>query len=150
MSLNFFGIPCKYNSANGVAQLAVLSTKSQIGSPATGRATEVAKAHSVAQINTIRNGQNNAEKAIRMSITPIHGNIVVAKDSEKPNEVIRGIQLDLTPRAKTPCPRNDPNTPNRSIHSTVSTFLTLFFAINLFVFNLYINISKSKLFLNKK
>jgi len=119
ISFNFLGNPCIASKANGAAQFAQRSMKSQIGSPAIGRLNAVTKAHNVAQIKTIRTGKISAKKAITISVVPIRGSSVVAVASEKPNEVISSIQLCFTPSAKIPCPKKDPNMPMRKIHSAV-------------------------------
>lgn len=116
-SASFFGKPCSSNSASGAAQFAQRSTKSQMGSPAIGRMSAVAKPQIVAQINTSRIGQNRANTATAISSPPINGINVVAVVDENPTAVKNGIQLCLMPSAKMPCPKNDPKMPMRSTHS---------------------------------
>lgn len=90
---------CSKSKANGVAQFPVRSINSHIGSPERGRLNAVTKAQNIAQMRIIRNGLINIIRAIEISKRPIIGINVMATSLEKPNMVISGIQLSLTPNA---------------------------------------------------
>ena len=80
------GNPRKASKANGAAQLAHLSKKSQIGSPEIGLIKAVRNPQKAAQAKTTFNGLINTKKATNKSNIPIKGIKVVAVDSAIPTD----------------------------------------------------------------
>lgn len=101
-SPKFLGMPCINNRTRGNVQFALLSTKSKICAPLTGRIKAAEKAQIVAQIKITLKGNTKTVIATTISSAPINTMSDDADLTENPTVVKNGIHSGLTPKAKIP------------------------------------------------